>query len=211
MHNFKTVEKEGIYSEVIEKSKFIGYCSPVESEEEAAAYVEKIKRLHREATHNVPAYLVGSLMEVQRYSDDGEPQGTAGVPILSMIRNEGITNLVVVVTRYFGGVKLGTGGLVRAYTHMAKKAIEVSGVVEIKWFQEFFFVIAYPLHGKLEQAIETHPYILKGAVEFTDCVTVTVYVIPEDEEKLRAHLIEWTSGQVEIYKGEVIQKPYPVI
>lgn len=210
MHNYKTVQKESTYSEVIEKSKFIGYCMPVESEGEATAFVEKIKKQHREATHNVPAYLVGPLMEIQRYSDDGEPQGTAGVPILSMIRNEGITNVAVVVTRYFGGVKLGTGGLVRAYTHMAKKAIEASGIVEMKWFQEFKFVIAYTLHGKLDQAIDTHLYILKGGVEFTDCVTVTVYVTPEDEEKLRENLIEWTNGQVEIYKGEVVQKQYPI-
>lgn len=210
MQNYRTIIKESSYEEIIEKSKFIAHAMPVYSEADAAVFIESIRKRHREATHNVPAWLIGERMEIQRYSDDGEPQGTAGVPMLSMLRNEGLTNVAVVVTRYFGGVKLGTGGLVRAYTHMAKKAVEIAGIVEMKWFDEIALTIAYTLHGRIQQTVSNEDWILLGDTEFTDRVTMKVYVDPTDYERLVTLLIDNSNGQIEIKKGDSIQKPYPI-
>ncbi|GKT37685.1 Impact family like protein, partial [Aduncisulcus paluster] len=148
--SYKTIFDYGEAEDIINKSRFIGYAKPVETEEEAVAFVEEIKKKHKDATHNVPVYLVGEKFEIQRYSDDGEPSGTAGVPVLSMLKNEGITNLALVITRYFGGIKLGTGGLVRAYTHAAKIAVEAARVVEKKVYRELHVVLDYTLHGKFQ-------------------------------------------------------------
>ncbi len=116
LKEYKTLLAYGEGEITIEKSKFIGYATPIKSEEEAIAFIENIRTKHWNATHNVPAYIVGENNEIQRYSDDREPSGTAGIPILEVIKKEDLRNVAVVVTRYFGGIKLGTGGLVRAYT-----------------------------------------------------------------------------------------------
>ncbi len=118
-----TVKQEAIDEFKEKKSLFIGYIKRIEEEEEAKAFIEHIKSKHKDATHNVYAYIVGKNFEIQRYSDDGEPQGTAGVPILEVIKKIGITDCVIVVTRYFGGTLLGTGGLIRAYTKDRKSVM----------------------------------------------------------------------------------------
>ena len=114
MSTYKTLHEFGMDEIIIEKSTFIGYAKPIKTEEEAIEFVNEIKKKHKDATHNVWAYTVGKTMNIQRYSDDGEPQGTAGIPTLEVIKKEDLRDVVVVVTRYFGGVKLGAGGLVRA-------------------------------------------------------------------------------------------------
>ena len=119
MKLYNTVIGPGEAEQTIEKSRFICYVKPVNSREEADEFIDSIKRKHRDATHNVPAMVLGDKMQVQWASDDGEPQGTSGAPIVQMMVSQGITNTVVVVTRYFGGIKLGTGGLVRAYSGTA--------------------------------------------------------------------------------------------
>ncbi|MFR8853902.1 MAG: IMPACT family protein, partial [Oscillospiraceae bacterium] len=114
MKLYKTVEKEASASQIIEKSKFITYVKPVSSKEEADAFIAEIRKKHKDATHNVPAMVIGDKMQLQWASDDGEPQGTSGAPMVKLLTSEEITDTVIVVTRYFGGIKLGTGGLVRA-------------------------------------------------------------------------------------------------
>ena len=116
MDFFRTLHSYGSDEYIVEKSKFIGHAKPVQTEEEARMFVEEINQKYKDATHNVWAYTIGQSMNIQRYSDDGEPQGTAGIPTLELIKKEDLRNVVVVVTRYFGGIKLGAGGLVSEYT-----------------------------------------------------------------------------------------------
>ena len=128
---YKTVAGEATAEQTIEKSRFITYVKPVSSREEADAFVKEIKAKHKDATHNVPAMVIGDKMQIQWASDDGEPSGTSGAPMVQMLVSEEITNVCLVVTRYFGGIKLGTGGLVRAYTSSAKLGIEAAGIKEV--------------------------------------------------------------------------------
>ena len=198
MGSYKTIFEYGEAEDIINKSRFIGYAQPVESEEEAIAFVDKIKKKHKDATHNVPVYLVGEKFEIQRYSDDGEPSGTAGVPVLSMLKNEGITNIALVVTRYFGGVKLGTGGLVRAYTHAAKIAVEAAQVVEKKVYQELHVHLDYTLHGKFQNFLMNNEmYLIKDTV-YLDQVNTMVYIEPDDVEDFKLKTVDMMSGNVKI-------------
>jgi len=147
---YRTLFQEGIYEQVIEKSRFIGHVKPVDSREAAEAYIAKIRGKYKDATHNVPVIVLGDQMQTQWASEDGEPQGTAGTPVLQMLVMEELTNIVVVVTRYFGGVKLGTGGLVRAYTGTAKKAIENSGIGEVVPIVNLVIIFEYSLLDKIK-------------------------------------------------------------
>lgn len=197
MKDYKTILGYGDAEDVINKSKFIGYAKPVETEEEAQAFIEEIKKLHWKATHNVPVYVLGLNNDIQRYSDDGEPSGTAGVPILNMLLNEGITNVVIVVTRYFGGIKLGTGGLVRAYTHGAKIALEASKVIERLVKKQYKISIDYTLHGKVQNELMNGDYIIKDTT-YTDKVEIVIYCPPLDADKLVGNIINITSGKADI-------------
>ena len=129
---YKTIEKDGQAEQTIEKSKFIAYARYASSKEDAYAFVSDIKKMNKNATHNVPVIVIGDKFQIQWASDDGEPQGTSGSPILQMLVKEEITNVAIVVTRYFGGIKLGTGGLIRAYTSSAKLAINDAGFCEVR-------------------------------------------------------------------------------
>ena len=124
MELYKTVRNEAEVTNIIEKSRFIAYVRPVSSKEEADAFVAEIKAKHKDATHNVPAMVIGDKFQIQWASDDGEPQGTSGAPMVQMMVKEGITNVAVVVTRYFGGIKLGAGGLTRAYTKATAEVLK---------------------------------------------------------------------------------------
>ena len=193
---YKTVMKEAQAQIVIEKSKFIGYIKPVETQEEAEAFFTSIRVKHRDATHNVPAYVLGEKFEIQKYSDDGEPSGTAGVPVVQMLVKEGITNVVIVMTRYFGGIKLGTGGLVRAYTGIAKEALQAAGVAEVKDMDVMKATIQYTHHGKAENAGQKGLFSIRST-EFTDRVTLEVVCDPSDTESVRKNFMEITAGTVE--------------
>ena len=146
---YRTITNFGQDEIIIEKSTFIGYAKPVTNEEEALAFIQEIKKKHRDATHNVPAYVLGENNEIQRCNDDGEPSGTAGVPVLEVLKKEDVRNVAVVVTRYFGGIKLGTGGLVRAYTKGAKIALEAAGIVRQVLYQVMSLSIEYTLLGSV--------------------------------------------------------------
>lgn len=177
---FKTVHKEGQSLDVIKKSKFIGYVKPIKSVEEAQAYIEMIKKKHWDANHNVPVYVLGDQFQVQKYSDDGEPSGTAGVPILNMLKAENISNVVVVITRYFGGVKLGTGGLIRAYTLSAHSALRQGCVIEMKAYTEMKVALSYTMNGKYENYLNKQDYVLMKDTYYTDQVQWHLY-LPVDQ------------------------------
>lgn len=207
MNKFKTVYKEAESFDVINKSKFIGYVKPIESVEDAQAFIETIKKKHWDANHNVPVYVLGDAFQVQKYSDDGEPSGTAGVPILNILKNEGITNVVVVVTRYFGGIKLGTGGLVRAYSQSAKAALEAAQVIEMLPFQWISLKMAYTLHGKIQNYLLQHPDFLIRETLYTEQVEILLYIETGAVETFIAKMIDLSHDQMVIEEGDVVVLP----
>lgn len=198
MKNYKTILQEAVTETTINKSKFIGYSKPVRDEAEALQFIELIRKRHWDASHNVPVYLIGENYSIQRYSDDGEPSGTAGVPILEMLKKEGVTNLCIVITRYFGGVKLGTGGLVRAYTDSAKEVLTASQIVDKKVKVLLKCLSSYHLHGKIQNYILTNDDIILNDVTFLEAVTTTIYVDPDHEATVIENLINLTAGNIEI-------------
>ncbi|MDF2835222.1 MAG: hypothetical protein K0Q63_862 [Paenibacillus sp.] len=198
---YRTVRQEAHNEIVIKKSRFIGYAKPVQSEEEAVAYIEEIKRLHRQATHNCSAYVVGERDQHQKAADDGEPSGTAGKPILEVIKNKGLKNVAVVVTRYFGGVMLGAGGLVRAYTDGAVAGIEAAGEIELALHREIFVDADYTWYGKIENELHGRGTRV-GGTEFTDRVTVCCLPEEPDKDAFIAWMTDLTQGQASIRIGE---------
>lgn len=200
---YKTLLKYAEAEQIIEKSKFIGYAQPVEKEEEAIAFIESIRSKHWNATHNVPVYLIGKNNEIQRYSDDGEPAGTAGIPILDMLKKEEIRNVVVVVTRYFGGIKLGTGGLVRAYTSTAKLVLKEARVIEKVLYDLIKIRIDYSLLGKVQNELLTAGYVIKETL-FDDAVNLYIYSEPDQTERCVQMVTNLTSGKAEIQVEDTV-------
>ena len=196
-------------SEFVEKrSRFIGYIKPVETEAEARAFVEEIKKRHYDARHNCWCYLLRE-GGVVRYSDDGEPQGTAGQPMLGVFEKEGITNLVCVVTRYFGGILLGTGGLLRAYTKGAKDALDAAGVSVVRRWVRQLVPCTYSLYERLKQETERFGAVIEET-EYGADIVLTVLVPEELSDAYAARILDFTAGTVEtLVDGEVFQ-PVPV-
>ena len=201
MSNYKTLHKFGVDEYIVEKSTFIGYAKPIKTEEEAIEFINEIKKKHKDATHNVWAYTVGENMNIQRYSDDGEPQGTAGIPTLEVIKKEDLRDVVVVVTRYFGGVKLGAGGLVRAYTKGAKIGIEAGIVIEKVKYTEVKIKIEYTQLGRIQNEIINLGYTLKDTI-YSEDVELIVYSKVEDAQSLIDRMIDITSGTADVSLGE---------
>jgi len=208
MKNFKTVYQEAKSLDVINKSKFIGYIKPIKTVEEAQEFIEVIRKKHWDASHNVPVYVLGDQFQVQKYSDDGEPSGTAGVPILNILKNEGITDVVIVVTRYFGGVKLGTGGLVRAYSQSAKSALKEAQVIEMLVYQKVHVSMNYTLHGKFQNYLSLNPEYLVEDTLYTDGVETVLYVGIDDFESFKSKVIDMTNAQAVITDGD--EKMLPI-
>ena len=198
---YKTVHEFGQDEVIIEKSTFIGYAKPVKTEEEAVEFINEIKKKHKDARHNVWAYSIGQNMNIQRYSDDGEPQGTAGIPTLEVIKKEDLRDVAVVVTRYFGGIKLGAGGLVRAYTKGAKIGLEAAKIIEKVMFQEVRVRIDYNQLGRVQNEIMNMNYIIKDTI-YADNVEIVVYSRLEDVEKLVSRMTDITSATAENILGE---------
>ena len=183
------------------KSEFIGYAKRVESEEEAKAFINEIKSKHKQATHNCSAYIIGQNMNVQRYSDDGEPQGTAGIPILEVMKKSRITDCAVVVTRYFGGILLGTGGLTRAYTKGASIAIKSAGVVEKVEGLKLSFEMEYDLFGKIQHLCGQNSWHIEDT-EYSDKVVVHILAEKAISEDIENEIIEVTNGKIIVRKSE---------
>ncbi|MBQ7125381.1 MAG: YigZ family protein [Clostridia bacterium] len=188
-----TLGKEASAELVEKKSVFIGYSKPIESEEEALEFIAKIKKKHSDARHNVYAYMLRN-GAVARYSDDGEPQGTAGIPVLDIIRKGGFCDAVIVVTRYFGGILLGAGGLVRAYSSAAKLAVDASGVVVYDTFKEISLSCSYQDHGKLTVLLASSNIINDG-IDYSDSVTVNIAIPEEDFDAFSEKAAEITAGR----------------
>ncbi len=193
MNSYNTV-KTAAQSEFEEsRSRFIGYAKPVCSEVEAVSFIEEIKALHREATHNVYAY---SLRENQmtRYSDDGEPHGTAGLPALSVLTGKKITDVAVVVTRYFGGTLLGKGGLVRAYARAAKEAVEAAEIITMGFCDVLSVKSDYSLYEPILKVLDSSGAFIKET-NFTDCAEIIFSVLNEKTQGISEKIIEMTAGK----------------
>ncbi|XVG94818.1 YigZ family protein [Eubacteriales bacterium KG127] len=206
MLKYKTVAEETSVEIVIDKSRFIAYIKPVETREEAEEFFKKIRKIHRDATHNVPAMVIGDNFQLQWASDDGEPQGTSGVPMMQMLINEGVTNVAIIVSRYFGGIKLGTGGLVRAYTSSAKLALAKAGIAEVKLMTIVEVILSYSYHSKLVQFFpEWKAEILNE--RFTEQVNIELKTEPENKDFLLDKIKNATGGNYKILSiNERIEK-----
>lgn len=183
------------------KSEFIGYAKRVENEDEAKTFISEIKNMHKQARHNCFAYIIGRNMNVQRYSDDGEPQGTAGIPILEVMKKSRITDCVVVVTRYFGGILLGTGGLTRAYTKGASIALKAAGIIEKVEGLKLSFEIEYDLFGKIQHICGQNYWHIEDT-EYSDKVIVHILSEKIVSDDMENEIVEATSGKVIVRKSE---------
>lgn len=197
-YRYLTVGRRAQAEQTIEKSKFIATVCPVSTRDEAEAFFSEIKSKYKDATHNVPAMVVGEKMEIQWASDDGEPQGTSGAPIVQMLVSKGLTNIAIVVTRYFGGIKLGTGGLVRAYTSSAELGIEEAGISAAVTFSCCKVKVDYGVYNKINNY--RFPDELKknmeiSDIEFGENVEFVLSVTPDARDGVRGILTELSSGQ----------------
>ena len=179
--DYRTIANNGTFEEVIRKSTFICHLKRTDSEEEALAFIEEIKKEHYKATHNCSAYVIGENNDIQRANDDGEPSGTAGLPMLEVLKKNDLKNVTAVVTRYFGGVKLGAGGLIRAYGGSVSQALKELKIVDRILMQQIHLTVPYTLSGKVENDLRDSVYILEDT-QYTDEVTF-ICLVKRDEVK----------------------------
>ncbi len=199
--NYTTIRDFAKNSFVEKKSEFIGYISPVKTNDDAIEFINKIRAENRKAKHNVYAYILRE-NNITRYSDDGEPQGTAGMPVLDVLQKEGLTDVCVVVTRYFGGILLGGGGLVRAYSHTCKLAVDAAVKMQMYECFEVTLEFAYSLYGKIEYSLPEFD-IKMISDEFSNNVTIKMLVKSEMYEKMKEKLLDITNGKIAITKSEL--------
>ena len=192
---FRTIKEDGQVQEEIKKSRFICHVKRVYSEEEARDFITAIKKEHYKATHNCSAFIIGERSEIKRTSDDGEPSGTAGVPMLGVLENHNLTNICVVVTRYFGGIKLGAGGLIRAYAGSVALAVKEIGIIEIKEQAGIQIQMTYAQYQEYGNFLKEHN-LIELETNFTDQVETMIFVDKENKEHIKSELIEFYNGKV---------------
>ena len=206
--SYKTLREENEAEFIINKSRFIGRACPCQTEEEALAFLARVRQKHKEATHNCYAYIIGLNSGVMRYSDDGEPGGTAGMPIIEVMKTRGVVNCAVVVTRYFGGVLLGAGGLVRAYAQGSKTALDAAGVVIMEKSARHMVEVDYSTWQRLEYFLRSAPALIEST-EFGASVVCTLMVRSRDEAALLAEIARVTDGRAETLPDGELYYPWP--
>ncbi|MFK3838781.1 YigZ family protein [Staphylococcus capitis] len=204
-----TIKEEHQIENIINKSHFIAHIRPVQNEEDAKAFINEIKSSHKDATHNCSAYTIGSEMNIQKANDDGEPSGTAGVPMLEILKKLEIHNACVVVTRYFGGIKLGGGGLIRAYSGAVRDVIYDIGRVELREAVPVTITISYDLTGKFEYELASAPYMLRNQF-YTDKVSYQIDVVKEDYEEFIQFLNRNTAGNYDLEEEDIKLLPFDI-
>ena len=200
----KVVYQGGTGEITEKKSRFIATVQPVETEEEAVSFINEMKKKYWDARHNCSAFVLGERQEMTRCSDDGEPAQTAGRPILDVMLGEDIHNAVIVVTRYFGGTLLGTGGLVRAYQQAAKEGLKNSTVIDRLPGCVLTIGMDYTTLGKVQYILAQQEITVTGS-DYTDSVSMTVMVPQEKRQKLEAELVEGPNGNVQLTWGETVE------
>lgn len=201
--HYYTVKDNGQTEIIIQKSRFLAHAARTETEEAAQNFIESIKKEHWNATHNCSAYLIGENDQIQKANDDGEPSGTAGVPILEVLKKKKLKDTTVVVTRYFGGIKLGAGGLIRAYGKAASEGIKATGTVERILMKIIHAKVDYSWLGKLENEIRSSSFTLKE-IHYLDKVSLEVFVEESQTSSYREWITGLTNGQAEFEEGEYI-------
>ena len=199
--NFLSIHSNQSYSLTINKSEFIGHAFYVESVDEAEKYISEIKKKYKDATHNCFAYIIGVDKLIQKYSDDGEPSGTAGIPMLEVLRKKDLTNCLVISTRYFGGILLGAGGLVRAYTKSIVGVLEKSKIVRKELFYNLDIVLDYIFLGKIENILKNFDLKILN-IEYLEKVKISLSVKKDNFEKLKNIIINETSDNCTIKINE---------
>ena len=207
--NYRTIKENGIVEEEIKKSRFICHLKRISSESEGRDFINKIKKEHYKANHSCSAMIVGEDSFIKRSSDDGEPSGTAGIPMLSVLEKQELTNVVAVVTRYFGGIKLGTGGLIRAYGGCVANAIKEIGRVEVKKQEGIKLSLTYPQYQNLAIFLQSHQ-LQEIDTEFLEQVTTYIYLDSENIESILANLVEFYHGKITCEKAghKIIEVPF---
>ena len=206
---FRTIKEDGKVQEEIKKSRFICHAKRVYSEEEARDFITAIKKEHYKATHNCSAFIIGERSEIKRTSDDGEPSGTAGIPMLGVLENHNLTNVCVVVTRYFGGIKLGAGGLIRAYAGSVALAVKEIGIIEIKEQVGIAIQMSYTQYQEYNNFLKEHT-LMELDTNFTDQVNTMIYVDKEEKENIKAALVEFFNGKVTLTDQGLREVEVPV-
>lgn len=194
---FRTIKEDGQVQEEIKKSRFICHIKRVTTENEARSFIQAVKKEHYKATHNCSAFILGEKSEMKRSSDDGEPSGTAGVPMLGVLENQQLTNVCAVVTRYFGGIKLGAGGLIRAYSSNVALAIKEIGIVHIKEQLGLRIALSYSQYQELPNFLKAN-HLQEQDTSFTEQVQTTIFVDKNDKDSMIEGLIELFNGKVDI-------------
>ncbi|MHB9782835.1 YigZ family protein [Streptococcus sp. 10F2] len=208
---FRTITQDGTAEQDIKKSRFICQAKRVESEEEARAFIQAVKKEHYKATHNCSAFILGEKSEIKRSSDDGEPSGTAGVPMLGVLENHDLTNVCVVVTRYFGGIKLGAGGLIRAYASSVALAIKELGIVQRKEQIGLQVELSYSQYQEYANFLKEQE-LEEFDTQFTDKVQTLLYLDKECIESVQEALIDFYQGKVSYQETELreVEIPQPL-
>lgn len=201
LKQYYTVNPTGSTEIIIQKSRFIGYVKRTETEAEAHAFIQMIKKKHHDATHNCSAYLIGEHDEIQKANDDGEPSGTAGVPMLEVLKKQKLKDTSVVVTRYFGGIKLGAGGLIRAYGNATSEAIKATGIVSRQLMQGYSVTIDYHYLGSVENELRNSAHIIES-INYLEKVELIIFALVDDVDKLIDLLVNLTSDNL-TYKPTV--------
>ena len=205
---YRTLLREGAREFIVNKSRFIGYGAPCRKEEEALSFLARIRTKHKDASHNCYAYVIGENAGIMRYSDDGEPGGTAGLPIIEVIRAWEVVDCAVVVTRYFGGVLLGTGGLVRAYTEGCKSALEASGIVTMRKTVRLLAEVDYSTWQRLQYALQRLPCLIENT-EYAVTVITTLLVSVALENSVEEEIIRISDGRASLLREEELYYPWP--
>ena len=206
---FRTIKKDGQVQEEIKKSRFICHIKRVTTEDEARNFIQSVKKEHYKATHNCSAFILGERSEMKRSSDDGEPSGTAGVPMLGVLENHQLTNVCAVVTRYFGGIKLGAGGLIRAYAGSVALAIKEIGSVHIKEQLGLRLTLSYSQYQELPNFLKAKQ-LQEQDTAFTDQVQTTIFVDKDDKDSVIESLIELFNGKIDIVEQGLRKVEVPI-
>ena len=206
---FRTIKEDGQVQEEIKKSRFICHIKRVTTEEEARNFIQAVKKEHYKATHNCSAFILGEQSEIKRSSDDGEPSGTAGVPMLGVLENHQLTNVCAVVTRYFGGIKLGAGGLIRAYAGSVALAIKEIGSVHIKEQLGLRLTLSYSQYQELPNFLKAKQ-LQEQDTAFTDQVQTTIFVDKDDKDSVIESLIELFNGKIDIVEQGLRKVEVPI-
>ncbi|MCG1602701.1 YigZ family protein [Staphylococcus epidermidis] len=204
-----TIKQAHSIENVISKSRFIAYIKPVSTENEAKAFIDEIKTKHKDATHNCSAYTVGPEMNIQKVNDDGEPSGTAGIPMLEILKKQEIHNVCVVVTRYFGGIKLGAGGLIRAYSGAVRDVIYDIGRVELREAIPVTVTLDYDQTGKFEYELASTTFLLREQF-YTDKVSYQIDVVKNEYDAFIDFLNRITSGNYDLKQEDLKLLPFDI-